>query len=130
MEETNMTIEFWGALTFGVVIGWVSYRTLRRTKATGLGDIASVIGAVGGGAITALFPAGSGAFGAYGIGLALGFFSYLVVALIVARKTEGLSAANEWLGEPQGGAAGDAGRKAGATTTATQAPDIPPFPDD
>jgi hypothetical protein len=130
MEEMNMTIEFWGALAFGVVIGWVSYRTLRRTKATGIGDIASVIGAVGGGAITALFPAGSGAFGAYGIGLALGFFFYLVAAMIVTWKTEGLSAANEWLGEAQGGAAADAGRQAGATTTGTQASDIPRIPDD
>jgi hypothetical protein len=96
-----MTIELLGATAFGIVIGYVTYRTMRRTKTSGLADIAAVIGAVGGGAITALFPTGSQAFGAYGIGLAAGFFLYLLVALIVTKKTEGLSAANEWLGEPQ-----------------------------
>jgi hypothetical protein len=98
-----MTIELWGSLTFGTVIGYVTYRTLRRTKATGLSDITAVIGAVGGGAVTLLFPAGSRAFGAYGIGLAAGFFAYLIIALVVAKKTGGLSAANEWLGEGQPG---------------------------
>ena len=69
-----------GAFAFGLVIGWTTYRTLRRHN-TGLGDIATVIGAVGGAAVTALFPAETGAFGAYCIGLALGFFGYVIVAL-------------------------------------------------
>ena len=70
----------WGALCFGVVVGWVTYRTLRRTKTNGLSDISSVIGAVGGAAVLSLFPAENGAFGAYSIGLAVGFFAYLIVA--------------------------------------------------
>jgi len=92
-----MGIESWGALAVGVVIGWVTYRTIRRTQSSGLSDISAVIGAVGGAAVTSLFPSGSQAFGAYGLGLAGGFFSYLIVSLIVADQK-----VNEWLGEPQG----------------------------
>lgn len=94
----------WGALAFGVVVGWVAYRTIRRTKTNGLNDISAVIAAVGGGAVTALFPAGSAAFGAYGIGLAIGFFLYLIISLFVAAQAGTLSAASEWLGEPPMGA--------------------------
>ena len=69
-----------GSLIFGIVIGWVTYRTLRWTKPSGLTDIATVIGAVGGAAVTALFPKETGAFGAYCIGLGIGFFAYLATA--------------------------------------------------
>ncbi len=69
-----------GALAFGVVMGWVTYRTLRRAQTSGLSDIATVIGAVGGAAVTALFPKETGAFGAYCVGLAVGFFAYLAAA--------------------------------------------------
>lgn len=93
-----MSIELWGAGAFGLVVGWITYRTLRRTETTGLSDLATVIGAVGGAAITGLFPEQTGAFGAYGIGLAIGFFGYFVTSLILASRTKGLSAVNEWLG--------------------------------
>ena len=68
-----------GALLFGVVIGWITYRTLAR-KAGGaqISDIATVVAAVGGGAVTGLFG-DRGLFGMYAIGLCAGFFSYLVV---------------------------------------------------
>lgn len=95
------TLNLCGAFAFGVVIGWVTYRTLRRTKQSGLSDLATVIGAVGGATITGLFPKESNVFGLYGVGLAVGFFFYLVVSLIVAKKTGQLPAVNEWLGEPQ-----------------------------
>ncbi len=94
-----MTLDLWGALAFGGVIGYVAYRTIRRTKTSGLSDIAAVAGAVGGGTITLLFPTGSQAFGAYGIGLAAGFFIYLLISVIVAALTKQLSGVNEWLGE-------------------------------
>jgi hypothetical protein len=89
-----------GAFLFGLVIGWVTYRTLRRTSTSGLSDIATVIGAVGGAAVTTLFPTADGLFGNYCIGLAIGFFAYLVTATILASRTAGLSTVNEWLGEP------------------------------
>jgi uncharacterized membrane protein YeaQ/YmgE (transglycosylase-associated protein family) len=45
-----------GAVLFGVVVGWVTYRTLvRRSDEATLSDIATVVGAVGGGAVVALF---------------------------------------------------------------------------
>jgi uncharacterized membrane protein YeaQ/YmgE (transglycosylase-associated protein family) len=80
-----------GALCFGLVIGWITYRTLRRRKETvALSDIATVIGAVGGGAVTALFEE-EVLFGAYCVGLAIGFFAYLVIATTVLKDTD-------WLG--------------------------------
>jgi len=90
-----------GAFCFGLVIGWVTYRALRRSAAAAsMSDIGAVIGAVGGAAVTALFPRETGAFGAYCIGVAVGFFGYLVSAMILAARTGTLSSVNEWLGEP------------------------------
>jgi hypothetical protein len=66
-----------GALLFGVVIGWITYRTLaRKASAVQISDIATVIAAVGGGAVTALFS-DRVLFGMYAIGLFSGFFGYL-----------------------------------------------------
>jgi hypothetical protein len=74
MDITNA-----GAVAFGLVVGWVTYRTLRRKEGvSALSDISSVIAAVGGGAVTALFKSGE-LFGLYSIGLAIGFFLYLIV---------------------------------------------------
>jgi NhaP-type Na+/H+ or K+/H+ antiporter len=80
-----------GSIAFGIVVGWVTYGTLRRTQRTGLTDITTVIGAVAGAAVTALFPVETGAFGAYCIGLAIGFFGYLKAA----TKPN----APDWMGE-------------------------------
>lgn len=68
-----------GAVCFGLVVGWVTYRTLaRRAEAVSLSDIATVIGAVGGAAVVAIFN-DQRLFGLYSIGLAVGFFGYLIV---------------------------------------------------
>jgi hypothetical protein len=82
-----------GGLTFGVVIGWVTYRTLRRsTEKVGLSDIATVVAAVGGGLVAERFD-DPDVFGWYAIGLAIGFFGYLVLALLLeGRKATG------WMG--------------------------------
>jgi len=91
----------WGALCFGLVVGWITYRTMRRTETSGLSDIATVIGAVGGAAVLSLFPAQTDAFGVYSIGLAIGFFAYLIVAGVVevkAAKNSALKPINRWLG--------------------------------
>lgn len=87
-----------GALCFGIVIGWICYRTIRRSSTSGLSDIATVIGAVGGAALTALFPQGTIMFGAYCIGLAIGFFAYLRTAIDQAGKAGEAAKVNEWLG--------------------------------
>lgn len=86
-----MNIESWGALCFGLVVGWVTYRSLRRTADAGLSNIASVIGAVGGAAVTALFNTKE-LFAWYCIGLAIGFFVYLITAATLFKNVD-------WLGD-------------------------------
>jgi hypothetical protein len=89
-----MDISSMGALAFGLVVGWVTYRTLRRKEGvSALSDISSVIAAVGGGAVTALFKS-SELFGYYSIGLAIGFFLYLVVNW----ATYGKEGVKTWMG--------------------------------
>jgi hypothetical protein len=83
-----MTVQDIGAICFGIVVGWVTYRTLRRsTEAVSLGNIAAVIGAVGGGTVVAVYKPSTDAFGYYSIGLAIGFFAYLIVASIFPNNT-------------------------------------------
>ena len=102
-----MTANLGGALAFGVVIGWVTYRTLRRNKPNGLSDIATVIGAIGGATITGLFPRESETFGYYGIGLFIGFVGYLIIGGISSAVAK--QPLNEWLGEPPVTQAGQKG---------------------
>jgi hypothetical protein len=84
-----------GALCFGLVVGWVTYRTLRRKEGTSsLSDISTVIGAVGGAAVTGLFK-NADMFAGYSIGLAVGFFAYFIIGLIVYGK----EATGGWMGE-------------------------------
>ncbi|WP_425619060.1 hypothetical protein NA78x_002791 [Anatilimnocola sp. NA78] len=84
-----------GAVCFGAVIGWITYRTLRRSsEQTKLGDISAVIGAVGGGAVIAIFN-DQDQFSGYSIGLAAGFFAYFLVGLFIAGKSE----VNGWMGK-------------------------------
>jgi uncharacterized membrane protein YeaQ/YmgE (transglycosylase-associated protein family) len=89
-----LTIPAIGAICFGLVVGWVTYRTLRRTGETvALSNIASVIGAVGGGAVTTLFGSPE-LFGFYAIGLAAGFFLYLILAHTVFQDSGWLGGGN------------------------------------
>jgi O-antigen/teichoic acid export membrane protein len=88
-----VSVQAWGALVFGVVVGWIVYRTLRRqTEAVAVSNIATVVGAVGGAAVTTLFSQGN-IFGWYCIGLGIGFFAYLVIAVAMSWKDR-----NNWLG--------------------------------
>jgi hypothetical protein len=77
-----------GAVCFGLVVGWVTYRTLaRRTDGVSLSDIATVIGAVGGAAVVTIFK-DKMLFGLYSIGLAVGFFAYLIVYIILNGRAK------------------------------------------
>ena len=89
-----MSISQWGAFGFGMVLGWFLYFVNRyRRGDVGLGDLTTVIGAVGGAAITALFGAsGEEMFGAYGLGLATGFFLYFLVLIILVTNSENFDA--------------------------------------
>jgi uncharacterized membrane protein YeaQ/YmgE (transglycosylase-associated protein family) len=70
-----------GVLCFGLVLGWITYRTLRLRAGTGvLADIVAILTALVGAGITALFR-DDVLFGLYSIGLALGFFAYVALDL-------------------------------------------------
>lgn len=62
-----------GALAFGGVVGWTAHHILVSAEAD-IKLLASIVGVIGGGAVTALFPAKGMLFGTYCIGLALAFF--------------------------------------------------------
>jgi hypothetical protein len=84
----EMFIAGLGAVFFGLVIGWISYRTLRLTAgANVLSDIAIIIAAIGGAAVTTLLKSDV-LFGWYTIGLAIGFFAYFAVGLRLYGKQE------------------------------------------
>ncbi len=85
-----MSMTQWGAFGFGLVIGWFLYfvNRYRRDDVT-FGDLTTVIGAVGGAAVTALFgDASPDLFGAYGIGLASGFFGYFIVLIMLVWSSK------------------------------------------
>ncbi len=86
-EDVSATmIQLLGAGGFGAIIGWyVSYVNRYRKGGVQFSDLTTVVGIIGGGAVVALFPARSDLFGAYGIGLFIGFFGYyLVLSITVA----------------------------------------------
>jgi hypothetical protein len=84
-----------GATAFGFVIGWSTYYVNRyRSGGTSIADIASLVGALGGGAVLAIFPAGGVLFGWYGIGLLGGFLAYFSVLVVLVRRSEAFGV--EW----------------------------------
>jgi hypothetical protein len=80
-----------GAFAFGVVVGWFVYFTNRYRKGdASFADLTALIGVVGGGAVTALFGEGkTDLFGAYGIGLAIGFFAYFATLILLVQRSGG-----------------------------------------
>ncbi len=88
-----MTMAEGGALGFGLVVGWFLYFVNRyRTGEASFTDITTIIGAVGGAAVTRLFSVGGSLFGAYGIGLAIGFFSYLFLLIVLVSISKNFDA--------------------------------------
>jgi len=78
-----------GAIGFGVLIGWFVYYINRyRSGDVQLSDLVTLIGVIGGTAVLALFPAKSDLFGAYGIGLAAGFFLYFLVLIVLVSVSD------------------------------------------
>jgi hypothetical protein len=80
---SSHTVMSVGAVCFGIAVGYITYRTLvRTTEKTAISDIATVIGAVGGAAVTGLFdPANGDAFGWYSIGLLAGIAVFFLLYL-------------------------------------------------
>ncbi len=80
VQTTASTIQLLGAGGFGAIIGWYVYYINRYRKGdVQLSDIVTLIGILGGGSVLTLFPERSDLFGAYGIGLAIGFFGYFII---------------------------------------------------
>ena len=104
MEATPLQLI--GAGAFGLILGWFLYSVNRyRTGDVGLGDLTTVVGALGGAAILDLFPAGSDLFAAYGIGLAVGFFAYFAVLVRLVKRSPDFGA--EWFLDGRRRAPGD-----------------------
>ena len=77
-----------GIVCFGVLIGFITYRTLARTTdSASVSDLATVIGAVGGGAVTAIVRPQTDLFGWYAIGLLVGFVVYGILYWLLNRGT-------------------------------------------
>ncbi|MGW0084115.1 hypothetical protein [Streptomyces sp. NPDC003393] len=74
-----------GSGCFGLVVGWIAYRTLRRSEGSRISDLVTVVAALGGGVvINTRFP-DPDLFACYAFGLTVGFFGYLVVAGMLNR---------------------------------------------
>jgi hypothetical protein len=92
VAEVATTLQKIGAGAFGAVVGWYVYYINRyRKDDVQLSDIVTLIGAVGGAAVLALFPEKTDLFGAYGIGLAAGFFMYFFILIVLVNKAPGFN---------------------------------------
>jgi hypothetical protein len=81
-------LQLLGAGGFGLLLGWYVYYVNRhRREEVKLGDLVTLIGVIGGGAVLTLFPEQTDLFGAYGIGLFLGFFGYFAFLLLLVRRS-------------------------------------------
>jgi hypothetical protein len=81
MNEASQ-LQIIGSMCFGALIGWYVYYINRyRKNDVQLGDLVTLIGVLGGSAVLSLFPSSTDLFGAYGIGLAIGFFGYFLALI-------------------------------------------------
>jgi hypothetical protein len=81
-------VELLGAAAFGALIGWYVYYINRYRKSdVQFSDLTTIIGILGGAAVLNLFPSSTPLFGAYGIGLFVGFFGYFASLLLLIRSS-------------------------------------------
>jgi hypothetical protein len=84
----NAWLPLIGAFCFGALIGWYVYYVNRyRRGEIQFSDIATLVGVIGGASILVLFDPKTPLFGAYGVGLFVGFFGYLIVLVIMVRQS-------------------------------------------
>jgi hypothetical protein len=83
-SQAASTLQLIGAGCFGTLIGWYIYYINRNRKGdVQMSDLVTLVGVLGGSAVLVLFPARTDLFGAYGVGLATGFFGYFAVLIIL-----------------------------------------------
>ena len=83
------TLQLLGAGGFGVILGWyLFYVNRNRSGRPQLRDLITVVGVLGGGTVLTLFPEQTDLFGAYGIGLVVGFLGYFLLLLILVAVSE------------------------------------------
>ena len=85
-----------GALVFGLVVGFITYRTLvRTTEKAAITDLVAVVGVLGGGVVTNLYDPAGVQFAGYAIGLALG----MAVFFLAYWKMNGRKAIAKVMGD-------------------------------
>ncbi|MFD9738171.1 hypothetical protein [Umezawaea sp. NPDC059074] len=85
-----------GALVFGLVVGFITYRTLVRTAdKAAVTDLVAVVGVIGGGVVTNLYDPAGDPFAWYAIGLALG----MAVFFLAYWKMNGKKALAKVMGD-------------------------------
>jgi uncharacterized membrane protein YeaQ/YmgE (transglycosylase-associated protein family) len=76
-----------GSICFGLIVGWITYRTIRnRERNPVFSDITAIVGALGGGTIASLASKGELYFPWYCVGLAGGFFFYLIIMVPIISR--------------------------------------------
>lgn len=91
-QATTSVIQLLGAGGFGAIIGWYVYYINRYRKGdVELSDITTLIGILGGGVVLTLFPNQTDLFGAYGVGLFVGFFGYFFFLMVWVRVSANFS---------------------------------------
>lgn len=89
---TATTLQLLGAGCFGAVVGWYVYYINRYRKGdVQLSDIVTLLGTIGGSAVLGLFEKKTDLFGAYGVGLAIGFFGYFLLLVILVGASSAQS---------------------------------------
>jgi hypothetical protein len=82
-------VQLLGAAGFGALIGWFVYYINRYRKGdVQFSDLTTVIGILGGAVVLSLFRPQSDLFGAYGIGLFIGFFGYYLSLVLLIRSSD------------------------------------------
>src|SRR5215207_3620680 len=86
-------VELLGGGGIGAMNGWYVYYINRYRKSdVQFSDLTTIIAIIGGAAVLNLFPSSTPLFGAYGIGLFIGFFGYFVSLLLLIRSSDNFNA--------------------------------------
>lgn len=83
-----MFIVGFGAVLFGLTVGWIAYRILRqRSGPSWLANLIALLGIIAGAAALAFFRDET-LFGWYAVGLVIGFFAYFAIGITLYGKEE------------------------------------------